>query len=148
MITNSEDAFNDMRATFLNGWSAASQSIAGYAVSVLYSGNVTDKPPVNKCWVRISSKTVLTEQAALADQNGKRRDETTGLIFVQVFVPLSQPDGDLLSRRLCVLARKAFLRRSLSGTITFRRARVAELDADGTYHRRNVVAEYEYDELN
>lgn len=148
MTTTEEAAYDDIRATFKAQWDFATAAIAGYVPTVLYGGNVQAKPPADQCWCRISTQTVMSEQAALSDSVGKRRDETSGIVAVQVFVPLATPDGDLLARRLATAAKKAFLRRSVSGTIWFRRARVVELEPDGTSHRRNVVAEFEYDELN
>jgi hypothetical protein len=148
VITTEEAAYDDIRATFKARWDFATTAIVGYVPPILYAGVVQAQPSANQCWCRISTQTVLTEQAALSDSAGKRRDETSGIVIVQMFIPLASPDGDLLARRLATTAKKAFLRRSQSGTIWFRRARVVELEPDGTSHRRNVVAEFEYDELN
>jgi len=147
-VTTEEAAYNEMRATFKAKWDFGAAAIAGYIPVVLYGGVVGVVPPADQVWARVSSSTVLTDQAALSDAGGRRRDETSGIITVQIFVPLALDDGDLLSRRLATLAKKAFLRRSLSGTVWFRRSRVRDLEPDGTHHRRNVVAEFEYDELN
>lgn len=147
-VTTAEAAYNDIFATFTAQWKQASPAIVnGAAPLVLYKGNITAKAPADAIFVRVSQQTVMTDQTALADAASMRRDKTSGIVIVQLFVPFSATDGDLLSRRLAVMCKKAFLKRSLSGKIWFRRARVVDLDPELVAHRRNIVAEYEYDEL-
>jgi len=142
------EADDDINRSFKTAWDTGAKVIAGYAPVVRWQGVVEAVPNPLQAWVRVTIAPVMTQQVALADANGKRRDETSGIVTVQVFTPMSQQDGWLLAKRLGVLARKPFLRRSLSGKIWFRRARIIPLNPDGEFHRLNVIAEYEYDELN
>lgn len=150
MTTTYPNAIDEMFAAFRTVWNAGSAAIAGYVPEVRWPGvEKDDKPPTEKYWVRVSQQTVAENQATVnADTvNGKRRFTGLGLIFIQIFAPMSKSDGYDKGRQLSVLAKSAFRGQDTPGGVIFRNARINELAPDGKAYRFNVVSEYEYDEI-
>ena len=116
-----------------------------------YQGKINEAAP-RSYWARISMQSVMSQQTAFAltDEPGECPQvfETNGLIYVQVFAPITERDafhyGDLLATK----ARDIFRRAGTASGVWFRNARAVELPfrAGDTEYRWNVVVEYEYDE--
>jgi len=73
---------------------------------------------------------------------------TSGLVFVQLFVPASERDGFFNGELLATLARDIFRNAQTASGVTFRNSRFNELDPEGSKLRWNVKCEYEYEEIS
>jgi len=127
-------------------------TLLGYQPEMLMPDNEQSfVPDWNKHWARTSIQTVIEPQATLSccvGENGKRRYETQGLCFVQIFSPKTN-EGMKQARQLAIIARSAFRGQRAGNSIVFRNARIQDgLAPEVNCFRFNVVTEYEYDESN
>lgn len=119
---------------------------------LLYQGKVSPNKPRN-FWARLSMTQVLSSQSAfvLTDEPGQcpHEYETSGLIYVQVFAPISAEDSFAFGDLLATKARDIFRRAGTPSGVWFRNARYNELPVrpNDTEYRWNVVVEYEYNEV-
>lgn len=151
MTTTYIAAVDSMFLAINLAWKAGAAAIVGYLPEVRWQGIENPDPPdASKYWARVSQQGVDRHQASLSNNvNGpdKRRFNSAGLIFVQIFAPRSDELGFQRGQGLAVIARDALSRHTADGEVWFRYARVNELPPEEQWHRFNVVAEYEYDEL-
>jgi hypothetical protein len=120
--------------------------------AIEYQGKVAKSKP-RSYWVRLSMTQVMSGQSGfvLTDEPtpSPASFETSGLVQVQVFAPLSAEDsfhnGDLLAQK----ATDIFRRAGTASGVWFRNARYNELPfrPNDTEYRWNVVVEYEFDEF-
>jgi hypothetical protein len=137
------DTMFGIARTALNSGSAA---IVGYVPEVRWQGVEKDeKPPVDKFWLRVTQQTVDEGQSTLRDGTNGKRYTNTGLIFCQLFCPMSDAKCMEKGRALGVLLRNAFT--AAQTEIMFTHARINELTPEGKAQRFNVVSDYEYDEI-
>jgi len=145
-----EQYIDAMFAHFMERWTDGEvHTLLTYDTEVRFVGVHAPKPDNSKFWIRISQQTVLERQKTLSTCEGapgKKRYSSEGLLFIQLFCPLHHPQSMELGRKLATIARSAFRGQSVSG-VTFRRARIQELDPEQELNRFNIVTEYEYDEL-
>lgn len=116
---------------------------------VRYQGNERGDPP-KKYWVRISTQQVTSPQAAhiMRDEPGASpiAYDTNGLVFVQVFAPMSDEDSFRKGELIATKARDIFRAVETPSSVWFRNARFNELDPDGKHYRWNVKVEYQFSE--
>jgi len=149
MTTDYISAVDQMFALFNAAFSASAPAIVGYMPDVRWQGiDEGTTPDASKFWCRVSQQTVIEEQSTIADENGKRRYTADGLLFVQLFCPISDVEAMEKGRKLAVIARNAFRGKATSGKVWFRNVRINELPKEESAYRFNVVAEYEYDEIS
>lgn len=128
-------------------WQANAAGIVGYIPEIRFP-RIVYKDPVNPSvhWGRLSLQTVNSRQAAFGC-NGQKKYEEVGLVFVQLFGPISEVEAGEQQDKFAKIARAAFRGISLPGKVWFRRARINDLEAEDQMLRLNVVAEYEYNEV-
>jgi len=149
MTTTYVEAIDEMFSLFNDAWLGQSAAVVSHVPVVRWPGvEEPGTPDAAKFWARVSQQTVLEEQSTISDDNGKRRYTASGLIFVQLFCPKSEPAAMENGRKLAVIARNSFRGKTTSGKVWFRNARINELAPEESAYRFNVVAEYEYDEVN
>lgn len=147
MTATYPQAIDDIFTLFRTAWLAQTAAIVGYVPAVRWPGvEEPTRPPVDKFWARVSQQTVIERQITFRNVVDKRY-ETNGLLFVQVFAPMSDPQAMERLRALAVVARNAFRGKATASEIWFRNARINELPPDGKAFRCNVVADYQYDEI-
>lgn len=151
MTATYTQARNEIFATFKDKWEAAAPAIAGYLPKVHWQG-VEEQGKIEglRHWARASTQTVIAEQTSLAmnvGEEGKIRYTESGLVFIQLFAPKSDGNGQYIGGLLAQVARSAFRKTSTDNCVWFRNARINELDPEDLFYRFNVVAEFEYDEV-
>jgi len=149
MPTSNINAIDEMFAAFQTAWSAGTTAIVGYIPLIKWDG-IDDGtiPDANKFWVRVSTQQVDSRQATLCENvvtHGSRRYETNGVIFVQLFAP-KRKDSMEKAKLLCALVQNTF--RKSTTNVIIRNARIQDLPSDNGAIRKNVVAEYQFDEIN
>lgn len=112
---------------------------------IIWDSDTQDPPDGTVKWARVSVRHTDSEQATLGSYNGQRRWRNMGLLFVQLFCPL----GDGLSEedRLAIELVNALRGTTTASGVQLRNVRAQEAGPDGVWHQTNVVAEFEYDEL-
>lgn len=147
MTATYEKANDEMVVRVQETWDASTSIIVGEECQIFYPGIVEpETPPVGTFWARMSRQTVREPQTTL--RNGEeKRYRSFGLVFVQLFAPLSDSQGAEKLRLLATAMRNGFRSGDTPSGVTFVNHRINELAADGKSHRCNVVTEYEYDEI-
>lgn len=149
MTTDYAGALDEIFARFLTDWNANSAAIVGYIPEVRWQDQEEDdKPAKDKYWCRCSINTVDTQQATLSAcviEPFKKRFETEGYAYVQIFAPKSDARAKQLIGQLAMIAQKAF--RKTSPSVWYLNATIKELPAEELWFRRNVVAEFGYGEI-
>jgi len=140
-------------------FAADAAEIVGEAVEIRYQGvlfDIANTPlkPVDpsRYWVRFSMRGVMSRQSAFVmspepDGEEPTEYETNGLLFVQVFAPMSKVDGFARGDLLARLAQSIFRGAETPSGVVFRNVRVNELEDDTKAFRWNVIAEYEFSEV-
>lgn len=147
-MTDSE-ARDEMYAVMNTAWNAgAITAIAAPAsINIRFVGIPLEEP--TGYWVRISSQIIEQLLASMADEttfgNNKRRYETSGIVFAQLFAPKSEKNAYDKGFRVAQILRNAFRSHGQSGNVTFTNARINPLSEDGSSYKWNVVADFSYD---
>lgn len=136
-----------------NTWKTSVLPLLGADAELRFQGvEQHDRIPGDVFWARVSRQTIDASQSSLSacvTNIGKSRYTEYGLIFVQLFGPVADPESLYKLSRAAQILRNAFRAKEMSGqaTIWFRRARINELPQEERFTRLNVVAEFEYDEI-
>lgn len=145
-------AVDEIFGQFHNEWLASSAAIAGYVPHIYWKGvEEPEKIDGSAYFVRASQQTVAEGQGSLTTQIGattKRRWRTVGLVVIQIFCPRSDVQGMERGRLLAELARNCFRGQATENGVWFRNARIIEQPPEELFNRFNIVAEYEYDEVD
>lgn len=151
MTLQYDQARDEMFALFKAAWDANSAAIAGYIPEVRWQGKeLTTKPDRSKFWARVSIQSVIEQQATLSNcviEPGKKKYESSGLIFVQLFAPKVTDGAYELLQQLAKVARDAYRGKTTPGNVWFRNVRINTLSPEELFFRLNVVGEYEFDEV-
>lgn len=151
MTATYPQAIDDMFKTFNDAWQAGAAAVVGSIPTVYWHGVESSvNPPTNVYWVRVSTQTVLERQTTFKSgiaPSENRRYTAQGLLFIQLFCPMSDSQSMDRGRRLAVLARDAFRGAETVNGVWFRNARINELPPEENSYRFNVVVEYVFDDL-
>lgn len=110
-------------------------------------------PDPSKYWLRFSMQSVASPQRGYQSPDGpsgrdRRVFESIGLVFVQVFAPMSEKaTASAIGRALAVLAQAIYRGEETPSGVAFFNVRINDIPNDGKWYRYNVVAEYSFDEL-
>lgn len=151
MTTNYSGATDQINQVFFDAWTANAAAVIGYVPEVRWQ-DVTepDTPDGSKYWARVSIQTIDEPQTTFAvgvSGPDKRRYTAYGLVFVQLFGPKSDVTSSEKIKQLAEIAKNAYRGKATSGKVWFRNVRINELGPEELFIRRNVVAEFEYDEI-
>lgn len=150
MTATYTQAVDAMFALFKQAWDAGAATIVGSAPAIYWQGvEPVSGPPSDVYWCRVSTQNVMEKQATLGDPSGvgKHRYTAMGLVFVQVFCPMTDAQATDKGRRLAELARNAFRGKEATGGVWFRNVRINELPPEEDLYRFNIVAEYQFDDV-
>lgn len=143
-------AVDEIYTQFATVWNAGATAIVGTVPEVRYQDREDGaKLPQGVYWCRISLQTISDRQSTLSNCVGtpfKRRYQTNGLVFIQLFVPKTEKDKTK-GRRLAELARSAFRGKETPLKVVFSNAAIKPLPDENLFYRFNVVSEYEHDEI-
>jgi hypothetical protein len=104
------------------------------------------KPPgENIAWARVTLRTATGKQATLAGEEGSRRFNRTGVVIIQLFVPIA--DGMKMAYKLVKIVMGAYEGKATPGGVWFRNTRFNEVGIDGAWHQINVITDFNYDEV-
>jgi hypothetical protein len=140
-------ANDEIKGLFLADWRALAPALNGGVVPPIEWKGVDSgtPPPADAPWARVTVRHTSSPRQTLA-KRGEGRVTRLGLVFIQIFAPIANGQGLLLAQQLAIIARNAYERKGTASGIWFRRARVQEVGADGTWEQINVSLDFQYDE--
>jgi hypothetical protein len=150
MTATYPQAIDDIFSLFLAAWQLATPDVVESVPEIRWQGaEQAELPDKSAYWCRVSTQTLFEEQSTLNDvaQVGKKRYSNSGLVFVQLFCPMTDSQATEKGRALAVIARDAFRGQATSHGVWFRNARIVELPPEDDTYRFNVIAEYLYDDI-
>lgn len=151
MTLQYDQARDEMLALFNAAWQANAGAIVSPVPEVRWQGKeVPTKPDRTKFWAHVSIQSVIEQQATLSNcvvEPGKKKYESAGLVFVQLFGPKMTATAYDDLQKLAIVARNAFRGKTTPGNVWFRNVRINTLKPEELFYRFNVVAEYEFDEI-
>lgn len=153
MPTTPEAAYTTIVNRFIAEWATdAAGWDGGVAAAPELRFHGVEKGPIPKDhFARFAMMNVLERQRTFRNGDpvdGNARYVTAGNIFIQVFAPRSRETALQECRYLATAARNIFRGQSFDGCILFRNVRVVDLDDEKNFVRKNVVMEFEYDEIS
>jgi hypothetical protein len=101
---------------------------------------------IQTAWARVTIRHSNGEQSTLADRTGKARFTNYGIVLIQVFAPMRDNTGAMVSRRLASVV-KAALQGKATANVWFRQATYMDVGREGTWYQFNVSANFEWDEV-
>jgi hypothetical protein len=135
-------ARDEMLSVFTAAWEGDPTSAP---VPVLYPDRAQEIPTQGP-WARARVQHNASAQVTLSGEAGARRFRRTGVVSVEIFTPTG--DGLTLSDQLAMIASRAFEGVTTEpGRVIFRNVRVTEAGQDGAWHKTDVLADFEYDEV-
>lgn len=150
MSLSDTEALAEINITVENAWTAGVPSIAGSAGHSLRFKGKKEANPAGY-WARVSADRIASPLASLADEttfgNNKKRYETTGVVFVQVYAPKSENNSFKKGLQIAEIVRDAFRSAGQAGSVWYEDARINDLPDDGSSWRWNVVATFRYDTI-
>lgn len=150
-VANFSEAKDEMLSLLKAAWDSESGAVVGYIPEIRYEAvEKADQIDRSKYWIYATIQAVDEEQATLSDCVGvpfQKRYNAAGLVFIQLFAPKSDEEGEAKLEQLAAIAKKAFRGKTTVGSIWFRNVRIKSVDPEALFYRLNVVAEYEYDEI-
>lgn len=145
------DGVNEIRAKIYDAWRADSVAIVGYVPEMRFADiELAETPDKSKYWARLSVLPNQDEQATLSTAHsipGKRRYVERGFIVLQVFGPRLGTNADYLLGKLCELVQNTLRGGTTPGGIWFRNVGIRPLTPEDLFLRRNVMCEYDRDEI-
>ena len=154
MPTTPVDARYEMLTLFEDAWPDATAGILDYTPQATYQGVILKEPvDESKYWVRVSLKSADSRQTSFVDSEAAektaREYTTIGVLFVQVFAPMSEVDGYENGLKLAQAAQRIFQNAETSSSVWFRNVRIKDdLGDDGKSWLFNTVADYSFGQLN
>jgi len=139
------EAVDELFGMLLDVVHTESAAIIGYEPEIRWPGEAAGiKPPKERYWSRASEQIVTDGQVSLANAQGIKVYEATGLCYLQIFCPRNL-DGSLDKGRLFAQAvRNKFRRGSPSGEIWFRNQRIVKQPETAEAYPLNVVIEFSF----
>lgn len=145
------DGINEIRAKVWNAWLDGSAAIAGYVPEMRFADvGLPSTPDKSKFWARLSVVDLTDQQATLSTAHnipGKRRYRANGQVVLQVFGPVNVDQSDYVMGKLCELVQNTLRGGKTPGGIWFRNVGIRPLPSEDLFYRRNVVCEFERDDI-
>lgn len=133
-----DEARDEMAGIFYAAWKVLAPA------PVVWTDLPGDVPDVETEWARVTIRHHTGGQASLAGEDGARRWERAGTLFVQVFAPVG--DGSTRAYAAAQIVANAF--QDVRGTrVWFRNVRINEIGASGAFEQINVLIDFTYDDV-
>ena len=141
-VTQTRTARSEILALFKAAWDGDPTSAS---LPVLWDGVAADIP-TSGAWARAMVRQTTGTQVALSgDEIGVARHTHTGFLMVQIFTPLGE--GLVLSDQLADIVKNGVRGKRTASGVVFRDVRTPDIGPDGQFFHKQVVADFEYDEV-
>lgn len=132
-----DEARDEILGVFLAVWKPL-----GYPV--VWTDVPADVPSTATVWARVTVRHATGRQASLAGEDGARRWNRTGTLYVQVFAPVG--DGSASAYAAAQVVANAYQAARGLG-VWFRNTRINEVGASGAFEQINVLTDFSYDDV-
>lgn len=150
-------ARDEMFSLFVEKAAPFLDAIAGSAVEVRYQGKfIKEAPDASKFWMRLSTRNLTSRQTAFVSPDmanaqgsgkGPKVHEERGMLFVEIYAPLNDPEAFERAGKLAELVQDVYQNAETSSGVWFRSVRINDLNDDGKSYRFNVVGQYLFDKV-
>lgn len=127
------------------------QTVVGYVPKIRFQGVEEDvKPASDKYWLRVEINTLVSEQKTLSvcvTAPGKRMYIEAGLIIIELYIPKVVNGGWPTGKKWAQVLRGAFRGVKTANGVWFRNAVIKEVDSEAEFFRINIIAEFNYSEI-
>jgi len=146
MALSFDEAYTMITDRLIAEWAAGTPVIVG-SVPELRFEDVEKKPVPTSTFGRFVMNQVSGPQASQRNGEFGQRYENNGIIIVQLLIARVDETDAAIARKLAQLVVDIFRDPSFPGCFIFQNTRVQRLEPEPTFLRRNVVTEYQFDEL-
>jgi hypothetical protein len=127
-------------------WTALTPAIVGSVPELRFDG--VEKPGVPETtFARFVMSEVSSPRNTLRNAEYGQRFENNGIIILQLLVDRTEITAASIARKLGDMAKNIFRDPAFPGCFIFRNIRVNTLESEPKFLRRNVIVEYQFDEL-
>ena len=143
MTATPEQAVDDILDVFKAVWDPT-----GFEVQYdleNFGGSSSSPPATQDPWTRVQVRHTTDSQASLTGGLGQTLYTATGVLTIQLFVPIGE--GLVRGRQLARSVRNAYRGISTPRQVWFRNARINEVGIDGDWFQLNIIVDFEYDEI-
>ncbi|PCI27885.1 hypothetical protein COB55_04920 [Candidatus Wolfebacteria bacterium] len=152
MTSTYPNAIDEILDTFNVEWEKPSTAaIVGYTPQVFWPGIERPKiPPTNLYYVEVETSSVSEDQKTLSnfvDGVGKKRYNNKGMLFVNIFAPLSDSKHMELGGDLSVVAQNSLRGKTTTSCIYFTNVVILNMGHSSKFFHFRVVADYNYDDI-
>lgn len=102
-----------------------------------------------KAWARVAVRHADANKASLRNSEGLARYRRVGFVWVQIFVPATGGKAWTVAAQLAGVAQKAYEgKRTAGGLVVFTKAQILDVARDGAWVRKDVRANFYWDEIH
>lgn len=149
MALTFDEAYDMITARLITQWALGTPAIVGTVPELRFEDVEKAGASVpKKTFGRFVMNQVTGPQASLRNGEHGQRYENNGIIIVQLLIERKNETDAKVARQLSKLVVDIFRDPTFPGCFIFRNIRVPRLEPEPTFLRRNVVLEYQFDELN
>lgn len=141
--TTENDATNTMWLLVTNAIKD-NQLLIGYLPEIRYQGFEVDrKPPEDKVWCRLSKVIAKSSQSSFPDTQGRKLYVTTGMVYVQMFVPKK---GNIYNRSKLLREEvvNVFRKGDPSNQVVFTDMGPREPNSESNYYQLQAVSQFSF----
>lgn len=146
MALSYDEAYDAITTYFTAEWAAKADDIVGYVPDIRFAG-IEEKEKPTVTFVRFVMNPVSSPQSTLRNAEYGQRYENNGIIIVQLLVERKSVQAEAQARKLAQVAQGIFRDPGFPGCFIFRNIRINNLEPEATWLRKNVITEYQFDEL-
>ena len=144
IIAATDEMFSRIKA----GWDAGIDAIhVGAELRFPSAPNYGTPPPVRAPWARVVQTGVIRQKAYVGHINNKLPHRETGLIGVQIFVPIGLPNAFTLGQKLGKLISNSLVYPTSDGAVNFKDSISVQGSDTEQFKRWDVTATYTFDEM-
>lgn len=148
--TGYRNAKDEMFALINVAVTTGGPGIVGYIPEIRWPlDEQPDPTDLSKYWLRVSTQMVVEDQKALGNgqDGGKLLYGSAGLLFVQVFAPMTDKGNAAKQDALCALVKNSIRGKKTASGVWFRNVREQEIGAADKWQQKKVAAEFQYQEI-
>lgn len=146
MALTFDEAYTIITDRLISEWTAGAPVIVG-TVPELRFEDVEKKDVPTATFGRFVMNQVSGPQGSIRNGEFGQRYENNGIIIVQLLIKRVDETDASIARKLSQLVVDIFRDPAFPGCFIFQNTRVQRLEPEPSFLRRNIVTEYQFDEL-
>lgn len=142
-----DDAFVEVATHVKAQWDIGVPAIVGFADPELRLAETESPKLFTKTGGRFVMESVTNPQSSLRNAEFGQRYTNYGIVIVQLLIRRNGEESPSIARKLGDYVKDIFRDPAFPGCSIFQNTRVLSLEPEAMFLRRNVVTEYQFDEL-